>query len=276
MNKLFFFIISTVILTIGITGCSKKDKNKDKTSNTAKSIPTKIEYNKDSTIHFANINWLPLEGEGSINDEIIPAKAQNAFVDEKGCLHLKMIKKHGGFYGAELIADTLFDLGEFYFEINTDLSKLSKNLELRIRLINPSETIKKGIVETGIALSYENSDNISPLKFYSINTNTTNIEKFYYNKPINKNAKFKIIMVKDAISYIYLENNKNILEYTISKFNDQKTELTYFTPSTKQKLVLSAYYFDGGQRADEFEIIISNIKTKSIFENKKNNIAKNS
>ena len=107
-------------------------------------------------------------------------------------------------------------------------------------------------------------------------TNTTNIEKFYYNKPINKNAKFKIIMVKDAISYIYLENNKNILEYTISKFNDQKTELTYFTPSTKQKLVLSAYYFDGGQRADEFEIIISNIKTKSIFENKKNNIAKNS
>ena len=267
---LIIFAISILLIE---TGCTKKENKELKDSNSAKTVKSEIQYNQDSTLRFANINWIPLEGEGSINDDIIPAKASNVFVDDAGRLHLKMVKMHGGFYGAEIIADTLFDLGEFTFEIDTDMSKISKNTnsELRFRLINPSSTIRKGIVETGISLGYENSKQY-PLKFYSINTNSENIEKYYYSKPLNNSkSKFKIVMVKDAISYIYCGNsNSHILEYTISKYN-KNTELTYFQPATKQKLVLSAYYFDGGERADEFEIIISNIKIKSIFDKGSNN-----
>lgn len=270
MNKLLLFTITLLLFT----ACSK---NKEKTVKEpkAKAISlTSIDSKSNDTLFFSDIMWRISETEGSVNDEIIPSKADNVFLDSLGRLHLRMTKQSGGFYGAEITADTLFDLGKFSFEIASNLAKLPKNAELRFRLINPNKLIKNGLVETGISIGYENSDKASPIKYYSINTNSKEIEKVYSEKAfVNKNVKFRIIMVKDAVSYVFSANNKNIEEITNSKYT-KNSSLTFFAPSTKQKLIISAYYFDGSEKAEEFEVIISKVKTKSILETQDNLITK--
>lgn len=151
MNKLLLLPITLLLFT----ACSK-NKEEIEQAPKAKTISlASTDSKSNDTLFFSDIMWRISETEGSINDEIIPSKADNVFLDSLGRLHLRMTKQSGGFYGAEITADTLFDLGKFTFEIASDLAKLPKNVELRFRLINPNEIIKNGLTETGISISYE-------------------------------------------------------------------------------------------------------------------------
>jgi len=276
MKKTFVYFICSLIVLIS---CSKEKEIQTDTAKPDTSGTTSGAIQENGTLLFSDIFWNISESEGSLNEEIIPTRKNNIFVDSLGNLHLRVSKENNFFYGAEIVADTLFDLGEFTFFIDSDLQKLPKNAKLRLRLINPYENIRQNLVETGFIFSYENADIKSPIKHYAINTNSKDIEKHYSNGIIaGDKSKHKIVIVKEAISFLSFKDDDSLLdEYTISKYSSNKrknknsaSELTFFAPSTKQKLVISLYCCDSREKMEEFEVVISKITTKSIFSNTSN------
>jgi hypothetical protein len=282
------FVLAVFAVSLILISCSQNkdniEKENEKSLNNEQTNENIPEQN-NTKILFAGMNWQVNANESEFKIEgKYATSAENVFVDDEGKLHLKLKIVDNEPVGAEITVDSLLDLGEYIFFLDTKLSTFPKNCELLFRFCNPYEINGAGLAETGISIGFENSKIRNPIKYYAFNTTSRESEKHYLNAKNNLNTKhkndtngtiYKVILVNEAITFIALNANSNkensqnkanlISEYTFSEFNKSKSknELTFYKPSRKQKLFVNFNCFDASQKLEEFEVVISKILYKS-------------
>lgn len=87
--------------------------------------------NKERVIEFSGYKWIVRDthdrrfGPGP---NLFSNSSQNVWVDKQGRLHLKIVKRKGKWYCAEVTLDQKVGYGKYIFHINSPLSKLDKHI----------------------------------------------------------------------------------------------------------------------------------------------------
>jgi len=114
-----------------------------------------IIYPQNGLIEFSNIKWR-INATKNIADSrsFCLTNENNIYVDEHGRLNLFITQIDGLWYGAEIISDTVFGFGEYYFYTDSFLDSLDINSSLSFIALNVSDGFIEGITQLGTRFSY--------------------------------------------------------------------------------------------------------------------------
>ncbi len=85
-------------------------------------------YSRD--IMFSGYRWEVKSSEGRVPPHLnyFSSSPENVWVDLKGRLHLKIVKRKGVWMCSEIISHSKFGYGEYIFYLDTDVTELDKNV----------------------------------------------------------------------------------------------------------------------------------------------------
>jgi len=84
-------------------------------------------------INFSNYTWLVKTGRqrtDGLRPNYFSDSKENVWVDDKGQLHLKIIKRNGRWYCAEIVSEKSFGYGRYIFYLASRIDQLDKNVVL--------------------------------------------------------------------------------------------------------------------------------------------------
>ena len=119
MNKT---LLSSLYCVISLTFLSCSEKRSDQAD---------IDECKDKTISFSGFEWT-VDGSGSARrnpgQNYFSCSDKNVWVDKKGYLHLKITKRNGKWYCAQVVAKKSFAFSKYIFLVSSRVDKLDKNV----------------------------------------------------------------------------------------------------------------------------------------------------
>lgn len=87
--------------------------------------------NENRVIQFSGYNWIvrdTYDRKMGPGPNLFSNSQKNVWVDENGKLHLKIVKRKGGWYCSEVTLDKKVGYGKYIFYIDSSLSSLDENI----------------------------------------------------------------------------------------------------------------------------------------------------
>lgn len=187
--KISVFFCKCILLTIIVTSCTLN-------SSSAKPVPAGFKH-----IKFSGYNWTVRQsgigGPGPNHWD-----QNNAWVDDKGYLHLKLTQRNGIWYCSEVRTEKRFGFGLYQFWVVGRVDRLDKNIVLGMFSYPTSDVGSDGTDEIDIEFSrWGKTDN--PIGNYTVWPTIKNVHR--------TTKKFSFTLEKNSSTHQYTWNPEYIL-----------------------------------------------------------------